>query len=97
MTTTRTKRGIAAALAAAFIAAATLALAACSSSPTITIGEPTAPAPDSQFPVSIENKFGTTEIPGQPERIVTVGFHEQDWLYAMGLAPDRRARVVRRL
>ncbi len=89
MTTTRTKRGVAAAFATALIAVAALTLAACSgsSSPSTTIGEPTAPAPDSQFPVTIENKFGTTEIPGQPERIVTVGFHEQDWLYAMGLAP----------
>ena len=89
MTTTRTKRGFTAALATAFVAVAAMALAACSgsSTPSTTIGEPTAPAPDSQFPVSIENKFGTTEIPGQPERIVTVGFHEQDWLYAMGIAP----------
>jgi len=87
MTTTRTKRGIAAALAVA----TALVLAACSSSsdntnsPTPT-GDSSAP-PASTFPVSIENKFGTTEIPAEPERIVTVGFHEQDWLYALGIAP----------
>jgi iron complex transport system substrate-binding protein len=87
MTTTRTKRGIVAALAVV----AALTLAACSSSgdtpsaaPSATGGTETASA---QFPVSIENKFGTTEIPAQPERIVTVGFHEQDWLYALGIAP----------
>jgi iron complex transport system substrate-binding protein len=87
MNTTRNKRGVVAALAVVIA----LALAACSSSsPSTTTprptGEPTA-ASDGQFPVSIANKFGTTEIPAKPERIVTVGFHEQDWLYAMGIAP----------
>lgn len=87
MNTTRTKRGIVAALAVV----TALALAACSSSsPTTTTpgptGEPTGTS-DAQFPVSIANKFGTTDIPAKPERIVTVGFHEQDWLYAMGIAP----------
>ena len=47
-------------------------------------GEPNTSA---AFPVSIEQKFGTTTIPEQPERVVTVGFHEQDWLYALGIAP----------
>jgi iron complex transport system substrate-binding protein len=83
----RTKRGIVAAL----TVVAAFALAACSSAaePT-TSASPTATADaaaDAQFPVSIENKFGTTEIPAQPQRIVTVGFHEQDWLYALGIAP----------
>src|SRR5690606_4921708 len=45
------------------------------------------PAASGAFPVEIENKFGTTVIPEQPERIITVGFHEQDWLYALGIAP----------
>ena len=85
MTNTRTKRGIAVALASL----AALALAACSSSESPTSAAPTGTSQTAtaQFPVSIENKFGTTEIPAQPQRIVTVGFHEQDWLYAMGIAP----------
>lgn len=87
MTTTRTKRGIAAALAVV----AAMALAACSSSDDTTSAAPTATGGTeteaAAFPVSIENKFGTTEIPAQPERIVSVGFHEQDWLYALGIAP----------
>lgn len=88
MTPTRTKRGIAAALAVV----AALALAACSSSDAPTSAAPSASGSpttsvDGQFPVSIVNKFGTTDIPAQPQRIVTVGFHEQDWLYAMGIAP----------
>jgi len=82
---TRTKRGVAAALAVV----AALALAACSSSEEPTgASSPTAGGDSgAAFPVSIEQKFGTTTIPAQPERIVTVGFHEQDWLYALGVAP----------
>lgn len=91
MTITRTKRA-SATLATVLITAATaLALAACSSAESPTSAAPTTTGTTetaaAQFPVSIENKFGTTEIPAQPERIVTVGFHEQDWLYAMGVAP----------
>jgi len=39
---------------------------------------------DSAFPVTIENKFGTTEIPAEPERIVTIGFNDQDFVLALG-------------
>lgn len=87
MTTTRTRRGAAAAL----VVVAAMALAACSSTAKneAALPSPTAPATDAagQFPVSIEQKYGTTTIPSQPQRIVSVGFHEQDWLYAMGIAP----------
>ena len=41
----------------------------------------------SSFPVSIENKYGTTEIPEAPERVVTVGLTEQDALLALGIVP----------
>ncbi|WP_299953891.1 iron-siderophore ABC transporter substrate-binding protein [uncultured Modestobacter sp.] len=41
----------------------------------------------SAFPVSIENKFGTTEIPEEPERVVTVGFNDQDFVLALGVTP----------
>jgi len=91
MTITRTKRGHTAALATVLAAVAALALAACSSSAPEPSGGADngsqAPTAAAAFPVSIANKFGTTEIPAQPQRIVTVGFHEQDWLYAMGIAP----------
>lgn len=39
------------------------------------------------FPVSIENKFGTTTITSEPKRIVTVGLVEQDALLALGVVP----------
>jgi iron complex transport system substrate-binding protein len=39
------------------------------------------------FPVTIEHKFGKTEIETQPKRVVTVGFTEQDSVLALGLKP----------
>lgn len=36
---------------------------------------------------TIEHKYGSTEIPGNPERIVTVGLTEQDYLLALDIAP----------
>ncbi len=76
----------------ALMAAAALTLAACSSSgspeasdgPTAT--EATTPAA-AAFPVTLEHKYGETTIESQPESVVTVGYHEQDWLYALGVAP----------
>ncbi|MGY1780973.1 iron-siderophore ABC transporter substrate-binding protein [Geodermatophilus sp. SYSU D01036] len=42
---------------------------------------------DGAFPVTIENRFGTTEIPAQPQRVVTVGFNDQDFVLALGVTP----------
>jgi iron complex transport system substrate-binding protein len=39
------------------------------------------------FPVTIEHKFGETEITEQPERVVTVGLTDHDALLALGVAP----------
>jgi iron complex transport system substrate-binding protein len=39
------------------------------------------------FPVTIDHKFGETEITEQPERIVTVGLTDHDALLALGVAP----------
>ncbi|HEY8583686.1 MAG TPA: iron-siderophore ABC transporter substrate-binding protein [Capillimicrobium sp.] len=44
-------------------------------------------AASGSFPVTIEHKFGSTEIPEDPERIVTVGFSEQDHVLALGERP----------
>lgn len=35
----------------------------------------------------IEHKYGTTEISGAPERVVSVGFTDQDPILALGVAP----------
>lgn len=39
------------------------------------------------FPVSIEHTYGSTEIPERPERVVTVGFNDQDFVLALGVVP----------
>ena len=36
---------------------------------------------------SIEHRYGTTEISGTPERVVTVGLTEQDYVLALGTDP----------
>ena len=40
-----------------------------------------------QFPVTLEHKFGSTTIEERPERIVSLGYTEQDALLALGAEP----------
>lgn len=42
---------------------------------------------DRAFPVVIEHKFGRTEISEPPERVVTLGYSEQDVVLALGVKP----------
>ena len=39
------------------------------------------------FPVTIEHRYGSTELENRPERIVTVGLTDHDALLALGVAP----------
>lgn len=48
-------------------------------------GTPVAATQD--FPVTLEHKFGTTEIPGPAERIVVVGYNDGDFALAFGEVP----------
>jgi iron complex transport system substrate-binding protein len=62
-------------------------------------GSPAPPAPASglasdapsagvgAYPVTIEHKYGSTEITAEPQRIVLVGLNEQDALLALGKVP----------
>ncbi|MGH3366891.1 MAG: iron-siderophore ABC transporter substrate-binding protein [Nocardioidaceae bacterium] len=57
--------------------------AACSSD-----GTSTAPSSASgSFPVSIEHKFGTTEISQEPQRVLSLGYQEHDVIFAFGVTP----------
>lgn len=59
-------------------------LTGCGASP----DEPVAAAtPNSHFPVSIKHALGTTQIPAQPKRVVTVGFTDHDTVLALGVVP----------
>lgn len=55
-----------------------LALSACGA------GDPAAPAAGAR---TIAHKFGSTDVPGSPQRVVTVGLTEQDYVLALGLTP----------
>ncbi len=49
--------------------------------------EEAAESSDAGFPVTITHKFGETVIPAAPQRVVSIGFTEQDALYALGIQP----------
>jgi iron complex transport system substrate-binding protein len=63
--------------------------ASTASSPTAAPAATAAPqaADGAAFPVTIEHKFGSTEITAPPKRIVTVGLTDHDALLALGIVP----------
>lgn len=48
--------------------------------------DPVAAGPDG-FPVVLDHAFGTTVIETPPQRVVTIGFNEQDFVLALGIEP----------
>jgi iron complex transport system substrate-binding protein len=68
---------------------ATTAPAATTVEPTdTTTAEPATEDDDAAaFPVAIEHKYGSTTIEAQPERVVSVGFADQDAILALGVVP----------
>lgn len=42
---------------------------------------------ETRGPRTIEHKFGSVEVPDNPERVVAVGFNEADFLLALGVVP----------
>ena len=61
-------------------------LAACGSTDDDT-ATPAASGSAAAFPVTIEHKFGSTTITKKPERIVTVGWNDQDFVLSLGEVP----------
>lgn len=61
--------------------AAALLLAGCGG------GNPSGSTEASGDTRTIEHQFGSTEVSGRPERIVTVGLNDQDAVYALGRKP----------
>lgn len=75
----------------ALLTALALALAACGADDggdEPAASEPSASeAEGSAFPVTVEHKYGETTVEQRPERVVTVGFSEQDIVLALGVVP----------
>lgn len=60
------------------------------SAPEATVAPTTAAAtsaPEAAFPVTIEHKYGSTEIPAAPERVISLGYTDQDAILALGVQP----------
>lgn len=55
--------------------------------PAAEAAETAAAATADAFPVTIEHKLGSTTISAKPERVVTLGFTDQDYLLALGVVP----------
>ncbi len=50
-------------------------------------GSTPAPAESGAAARSVAHTYGSTEITGTPQRVVTVGLTEQDYVLALGLTP----------
>lgn len=61
--------------------------AAATDTAAVSVTTETTPTTGDAFPVTIEHKFGRTEIAKRPDRIVTVGLTDHDALLALGVAP----------
>lgn len=66
-------------------------LTACSTAETPAAPTTTGPAGDDNaapaFPVTVTHKYGSTEIPQEPRRVVAAGFRDQEYMLALGVIP----------
>ncbi|MDR2453456.1 MAG: ABC transporter substrate-binding protein, partial [Bifidobacteriaceae bacterium] len=76
------------------VAAAALSLTACTSAAEPAdqpaTGSETTPGTSAQaaaFPATLDTVMGEVVIEAQPQRVVTLGSHEHEYLYALGVAP----------
>ena len=85
------------ATAVSLVAASALLLAACSSdaeteettSPAAETSESATATADAaaEFPVTLDTVMGEVTVESEPQRVVTLGSHEHEYLYALGVAP----------
>lgn len=72
----------------AALAGAALTLAACGAGDAEQSAvEARAPGAAQAFPVTVAHRFGRTTIDAEPERVVTVGYTDQDIALALGVVP----------
>ncbi|WP_197287646.1 iron-siderophore ABC transporter substrate-binding protein [Streptomyces apocyni] len=79
----------------ALAVAATLALSSCGSgsddddakNDTKSAGKAKESAGSEAFPVTVEHKYGSTEIKEEPKKVVTLGLSDQDAVLALGVKP----------
>ncbi|WP_216205120.1 iron-siderophore ABC transporter substrate-binding protein [Amycolatopsis aidingensis] len=62
-------------------------LAGCGGTEDSSTGDAPADGQGGAFPVTVEHKYGTTEIPSAPQRVVTLGLSDQDAALALGVKP----------
>ena len=71
--------------------AVTLAACGGDDGATAATAEPTDPSGSTQmdgaFPVTVEHTYGSTTVPEEPARVVSIGFTDQDLLLALGVHP----------
>ncbi|GAA1637092.1 iron-siderophore ABC transporter substrate-binding protein [Actinoplanes couchii] len=70
----------------AVLAVAVLVLAGCSTAED-TVKPSAGASAGTGFPVSVQHKYGTTEIKAAPARVVTLGLSDQDPVLALGVVP----------
>ncbi|HLU56693.1 MAG TPA: iron-siderophore ABC transporter substrate-binding protein [Pseudonocardia sp.] len=70
----------------ALLAAAVL-LTACGGGGPASAGPAPTEAGDGAFPITVQHALGTTEIPAAPQRVVSLGYTDQDTILAFGVVP----------
>ncbi len=71
----------------AVLSVAVIAAAAGCSSDDESSADTTEPASEGAYPVTIEHAYGSTEIPSKPERVVSLGYTEQDAILLFDVEP----------
>ena len=85
-------------LAAAAVAALALVLSACSTGATGATGRDRAASASSAdttaFPVTLTHAYGETTVTKPPTRVATIGWSDQDFALALGVAPVGAVRIT---